>query len=167
MIPQTLTNMNLFVDGRSFNGRVTELTLPKLRRKTDEHQGGGMDAPIKMSMGLEMLDGSFKVTGVDRELLGFFGIADDTAFNAVFRGAYKTQKGEVTSAVVTLRGMLEEVDMGNWKGGEKAETTFAIAPSYYKFELDGQVVYEIDPVNFVRVINGTDEAAAERAALGL
>ncbi|HAF92357.1 MAG TPA: phage major tail tube protein [Pseudomonas sp.] len=167
MIPQVLTNMNLFVDGRSFSGRVTELVLPKLRRKTEEHRAGGMDGPVKMGMGMEMLDGSFKVTGVDRELLGMFGLADDTSFNGTFRGAYKDQKGNITPAVATLRGMLEELDMGSWVAGEKGESTFTLAPSYYKLEVDGQVVYEMDPLNCVRIINGNDEAAAERAAIGL
>ena len=58
MIPQTLTNMNLFVDGRSLAGRVNELTLPKLRRKTEENRAGGMDAPVKQAMGMEALEAS-------------------------------------------------------------------------------------------------------------
>ena len=46
MIPQTLFMMNMFVDGMSFAGDVPTLSLPKLKIKTGEYQGGGMDAPI-------------------------------------------------------------------------------------------------------------------------
>ena len=46
MIPQILTNLNLYVDGRGFAGRVTEIQLPKLKRKTEEHRAGGMDGPF-------------------------------------------------------------------------------------------------------------------------
>ncbi|MCF3993620.1 phage major tail tube protein, partial [Pseudomonas aeruginosa] len=35
MIPQTLTNTNLFIDGVSFAGDVPSLTLPKLAVKTE------------------------------------------------------------------------------------------------------------------------------------
>lgn len=167
MIPQTLTNMNLFVDGRSLAGRVNELTLPKLRRKTEENRAGGMDAPVKQAMGMEALEASFKTSGIDRELLGFFGVADDTAFNAVFRGAFKDVKGAVVKVVCTLRGLIEEMDPGSWKPGDKNESGYTVAVHYYKLEIDDQVVYEIDPVNFVRIVNGKDELAEERAAIGL
>lgn len=39
--------------------------------------------------------------------------------------------------------------------------------TYYKLEIDGRVMFEIDPVNCVRVIDGVDQLAAERAALGI
>ena len=59
------------------------------------------------------------------------------------------------------------MQFGSWKAGDKAEAKFTLAPSYYKLEVGGQVVYEIDPVGMVRIINGNDELAAERAAIGL
>jgi P2 family phage contractile tail tube protein len=167
MIPQTITNMNAFVDGRLLSGVTTEINLPKLKRKTEEHRGGGMDGPVKIGMGMEMLDGSFKMSGIHPEVLAFFGLADDTAFNGNFRGSFKDQNGKVVGVIATFRGMIEEVDPGSWKPGDKSEATFNIAPSYYKLEVDGIVIYELDPVNCIRIINGIDEAAAERAAIGM
>ncbi|MGQ0711180.1 MAG: phage major tail tube protein [Rhodoferax sp.] len=167
MIPQTLVNMNLFIDGKGYAGVATEVNLPKLKRKTDESRTGGTDGPVKIGMGMEMMDGSFSLSGVSKEVLSFFGVADDTAFNGNFRGAYKNQKGEVVAVIATFRGLIEEVDFGSWKAGDKAETKFSIAPSYYKLEIDGTVVYELDPANCIRVINGKDEAAAERQAIGM
>lgn len=167
MIPQTLVNMNLFVDGKGFAGQVTSITLPKLKRKTDEHRSGGMDGPVKMGMGMEAMEASFSLTGMATDALVFFGLADDTAFNGNFRGAFKDQKGTVVPVIATFRGMLEEIDMGDWKPGDKAENKYSIAPSYYKLEVDGQVIYELDYLNNVRVINGKDEAAEERAAIGM
>ena len=40
MIPQILTNTNLFVDGVSFAGDVPSLTLPALKVKTQEYRAG-------------------------------------------------------------------------------------------------------------------------------
>ena len=56
MIPETLANLNLFVDGQSFQGDVTSLTLPKLTLKTEEHRAGGMDMPIELDMGMEKME---------------------------------------------------------------------------------------------------------------
>ena len=166
-LPRVLKNMNLFVDGRGYAGRIDEIQLPKLTLKTEEHRAGGMDCPIKMGMGMEALEASFTMAGISKDVLVFFGVADDTAFNGNFRGAFKDQKGAVVAAVVTFRGMLEEVDPGSWKAGDKAEAKFNAALSYYKLEIDGAVVHELGPVNCIRMINGKDEAAAERAAIGL
>lgn len=39
--------------------------------------------------------------------------------------------------------------------------------TFYKLEVDGRPVYEIDALGMKRVINGVDQLAAQRAALGL
>lgn len=167
MIPQTLFNMNMFVDGISLSGDTTELTLPKLTVKTEAHRAGGMDAEIDMDMGLEKLDASFSGTGIRKEVLKWFGLADQSAFNSSFRGSFKSQKGEATGVVATLRGMLREVDPGSWKAGDKNEFKYAVSVSYYKLEVNGVLVYEIDPINMVRVINGVDQLQQHRTNLGL
>lgn len=167
MIPETLANMNMFVDGISFQGDVPSLTQPKLVLKMEEYRAGGMDVPVEMDMGMEKQEANFTTTGVRRESLKFFGLADGTAFNGVFRGAFKGLKGKITPVIVTLRGALKEVDMGDWKPGDKAEIKHAVALSYYKLEVDGRVIYEIDALGMKRVINGVDQLAAQRSALGL
>jgi hypothetical protein len=167
MIPQTLYNTNLFVDGVNFAGDVPSLTLPKLTTKTDEYRGGGMAGAIEMDQGLEKMEASFVTKGVRRESLKYFGLADGSAFNASFRGAFRGHKGTVTSVVATLRGLLKEVDLGDWKAGDPAEIKHAIAPVYYKLEIDGRVMYEIDMIAGVQVIDGKDQLAEVRSALGL
>lgn len=167
MIPQVLYDTNLFMGGISFSGDVPSVTLPKITVKTDSFRGGGMGGEIEMDMGLEKLEASFVTTGVRREAMKYFGLADQTACNAVFRGAFKGLAGKVTPVIATLRGLLKELDMGDWKPGDKAENKYAIALQYYKLEIDNRVMYEIDMVNCVRVIDGVDQMADVRNALGL
>ncbi|MFL1386615.1 phage major tail tube protein [Pseudomonas tritici] len=167
MIPEMLTNCVMFVDGVSFSGDVPSMTLPKLSVKTEEYRGGGMSGPVDLPTGLEKLEAAFTTNGVRKEALKFFGLADQTACNLVFRGSFKGQKGTVKAVTLTLRGSLKEVDMGDWKPGDKAEIKHAVAVTYYKLEIDGRVMFEIDFANMVQVINGVDQLAAERSALGL
>ncbi|MDO9403955.1 MAG: phage major tail tube protein, partial [Polaromonas sp.] len=167
MIPEMLTNCVMFVDGVSFSGDVPSMTLPKLSIKSEEYRGGGMSGPVDLPTGLEKLEAAFTTSGVRKEALKFFGLADQTACNLVFRGSFKGQKGTVKAVTLTLRGSLKEVDMGDWKPGDKAEIKHAVAVTYYKLEIDGRVMYEIDFANMVQVINGVDQLAAERSALGL
>ncbi|MES2231805.1 MAG: phage major tail tube protein [Pseudomonadota bacterium] len=167
MIPEMLTNCVMFLDGVSFSGDVPSMTLPKLATKSEEYRGGGMSGPVDLPTGLEKLEAAWTTNGVRKESLKFFGLADQTACNAVFRGSFKGQKGTVKAVTVTLRGSLKEVDMGDWRPGDKAEVKHAMAVTYYKLEIDGRVMYEIDFANMVQVINGVDQLAAERSALGL
>jgi len=82
MIPETLANLNLFVDGISFQGDVPSLTLPKLTLKMEEHRPGGMNMTVELDMGMEKQEASFTTTGVRREALNHFGLADGTEFDS-------------------------------------------------------------------------------------
>lgn len=167
MVPETLTNMNVFVDGKGLAGVATSLDLPKLKMKTDDARQGGMDAPVKQGLGLEAIEASFSTKGIQTEVLKFFGLASDNGFSGFFRGSFKDINGNVKSAVATFRGMLTEEDPGTWKAGEANETKFSIGCTYYKLEIDGAVIYDLDPINGIRIINGVDQTAAERAAIGM
>ncbi|MNR67663.1 Phage tail tube protein FII [compost metagenome] len=57
--------------------------------------------------------------------------------------------------------------MGDWKPAGEAEIKHALKLVYYKLEIDGRVMYEIDPINMIQVVDGVDQLAAERSALGL
>ena len=46
--------------------------------------------------GLEALEANFALSGISIEALRFFGLADQSAFNGVFRGAFRSHKGEVS-----------------------------------------------------------------------
>lgn len=167
MIPQTLFGQNMSVGGISFQGDVPSFTQPKLTLKTEEHRAGGMDGAIEMDMGLEKMEASFTTTGVRKESMKYFGLADQSAFDGVFRGTFKGQKGEQVGTVATVRGMLKEFDMGDFKAGDKAELKYSVAVNYYKLEIDGVTMYEIDPVNAVRVIDGVDQLTQYRTNLGI
>ena len=167
MIPQTLFNTNMFIAGQSLQGDVTSLSLPKVTRKTEEFRGGGMDASVAMDVGLEKLEASFAMSGVRREALKYVGAFDQNGFDASFRGAFKGLRGAVTGVVATLRGGLREVDPGEWSAGSKAEFKYIVDVTYYKLEIDGRVMFEIDPINSVRVIDGVDQLADVRNVLGL
>lgn len=167
MIPETLFNTNAIIDGISFAGEVPSLTLPKITIKTEDFRAGGMDGSIKMDQGIELGDVGFVTTGIRKESLKFCGLADQTAFNASFRGSFKGQKGAFKGVIATIRGMLTEVDPGDWKGGEKAEFKHVVNTVYYKLEIDSEVIYEIDIVNGIRIIDGVDQLATMRTQLGL
>ena len=166
-IVNILRNVNVVVDGRGYAGRASTVQLPKLTVATDEHRAGGMDAPVAIDMGLEKLECGFTLTSVEPDLLASWGLGPGNLVPLTFRGALQSEGGEVTAAVATVRGMLREVDFGDWKPGEKAELKAMMDVRYYKLEIGGRELVEIDVDNMVRRVDGVDQLEAQRAALGV
>ena len=85
-LPRVLKNLNLFVDGRGYAGRVDEITLPKLTVKTEEHRAGGMDAPVRLDMGMEALEATLMLAELDEAVFATFGLLsgqDESAIEVV------------------------------------------------------------------------------------
>lgn len=167
MIPETLYGCNAFVDGRGYAGCATSVTPPKLKLKTDDYRAAGMDAAVKVDQGMEALEASFAMGTMEYDVLKFFGLVDEGAFNGVFRAVFKDRSGKSKNVTVYLRGLLYEVDPGELKPGEKVDAKFNVSCDYYKLEIDGAIVHEIDVFACRRVINGVDQLAAVRKGLGM
>ena len=66
-----------------------------------------------------------------------------------------------------MRGRHEEIDFGEATPGEDTEHKISTACTYYKLSVDGEVITEIDFLNFVFTVDGEDLLAEHRKAIGL
>ena len=165
MLPKILKNFNVFVDGRGFAGRAEEITLPKLTIKTEEFLGAGMSAPVEVDMGMEKLEMDITFAEYDKELFKLFGLTNGSEVAFTIRGAMQAANSEAEAVVINARGFFKELDFDSWKPAEKATLKCSVACNYYKLTVDGVELIEIDPVNMVRSINGTDQLSKMREIL--
>ncbi len=161
-----LKNFNLFVDGRGYAGRAQEVNPPKLTIKTEELRAGGMDAPVSIDLGMEALECSFTLVEYDPELIKQFGLISGNAVQVTLRGAL-VDNDTTTPMVICLRGMYKEMDFGAFKAGDLSTLKCSVACRYYSLEIGNNKVVEVDIDNMTRVIDGTDQMAEIRAALGI
>lgn len=167
-LPSKLKNFNVFNDGNNYQGKVGEITLPKLSRKLQEWRGGGMDSPIEADLGGEKITLEYTCGGMLKDALSQFGATQAGAYALRFAGAYqRDDDGGVDAVEVVVRGRPVEIDMGNAKTGDDTAHKFTVSCAYYKLSINGAVVIEIDPVNFIFNVNGADRLAEQRRALGL
>jgi uncharacterized protein len=166
-LPRVLKNMNLFVDGRGYAGRIDEIQLPKLTLKTEEHRAGGMDVPVQVDLGMEKLEAQLTISDYDPEIFKLFGLLDQQDTQITIRGAIQAQGGEAQPVVVNLRGGWKELDTGTWKMGDKSALTVQVAASYYKLAIGGVELVEIDAVNLVRKVGEVDQLERIRTAIGM
>ena len=168
MYPDVLKNMNLYVDGNGYAGAIEEITLPKVAAKTEEFRAGGMDAPIDVEVGMEKLETQFTLRKFDKDVLKQFGIKNSGKLVATIRGSFCSEEnGEEFPVVINLKGLITEIDFGNWKSGENAMLKVAMSLRSYKLTVDGEEVYEIDIPAMIKKVNGVDEMSETRSNIGL
>jgi P2 family phage contractile tail tube protein len=167
-LPRKLKNMNLFNDGLSYVGQVSEVTLPGLERKMEEWRAGGMNGPVKTDHGQEALSMEWTCGGFMDDAIRQYAITTHDAVLLRFAGAYqRDDTGEVDAVEVEARGRHSKIDMGNAKPGEGSEFKVTSELSYYKLTLNGETLIEIDLINMVEMVNGEDRLADQRRAIGL
>lgn len=164
--PKTLQGFNLFVDGRGYAAKVSECELPKLAIKTEEFQPGGFDAPIEMDLGMEKLETNFTLLDFDVDVMKQFGVGHNNSIPVTLRGALSYGDGTTIPAVVQFQGMWRELEPPKFAKPGKMELKVTMALKYYKLEVNGETIHEIDIENMVRIIDGTDYLASMRENIG-
>jgi P2 family phage contractile tail tube protein len=167
-LPRKLKNLNLFGDGESFLGQVTEVKLPTLTRSMEDYRGGGMSGPVKIDNGQEAIELESKFGGLMRSVLRQYGVTRHDGVQLRFAGAYqRDDTGAVDAVEVVVRGRHSEIDPGTAKAGDDTEFTVKTACSYFKLVINGVTEIEIDLVNMVEIIGGVDRLAEQRRAIGV
>lgn len=166
-LPRKLRNYLLFNDGAAYIGEVFEVILPKLQRKMEEYQAGGMTGPIKLDFGMQGLELQWTAAGYIRDVFAQWGAGTHDAVQLRFAGALQGDDGLVGQLEVVVRGRHEEIDSGTAKAADKTELKIKTTLSYYQLRIDNMPVIEIDLVNMVEIVDGVDRLAEIRAALGI
>lgn len=169
-LPRKLKHLNMFNAGNNWMGLVESVTLPKFTRKFEKYRGGGMPGAVDIDMGLDdgALDTEFSIGGTELLLFKQMGAATADAIQLRFTGSIQTDgTGEVQAVELVVRGRHKEVDSGEWKTGESNSTKVSGTNSYAKLTINGEVLYEVDLVNMVEIVGGTDLMEKHKSALGL
>jgi P2 family phage contractile tail tube protein len=167
-LPKILKDFNLFGNGENWMGQVEEITLPKLTRKMEEYQGGGMAGPVEIDMGQEKIEMEWTAGGLIESVFDSYGKSSLDGDALRFTGAYIRDDSDETVAVeILVRGRHSEIDMGNAKRGDKNQLKVKTSCVYYKLSIAGKDVIEIDTIGYLFKVNGEDRMAERRKALGI
>lgn len=166
MLPRHLRNFNASIDGRGYAGAADEVTLPVLAIATEEHRAGGMDSAVEIDMGMETMELSMVLSDYNEDVIASFGLLG-AGVPITLRGAIQRQGEAAQAVVVKMLGNLKSRDVGTWTPGSKQTTTLTYSVRKYSESINGREVVNIDVQNMIRVINGVDQLASQRAAMGL
>ncbi|NYS80151.1 phage major tail tube protein [Halomonas glaciei] len=169
MLPNILKDFNLFGDGNNWQGEIPELTLPELARRMVEYEGGGMDGPIEVDHGMELMTFEWTAGGLIVDgLFDSFGSPVHDAAMLRFTGSYESDEdGGIIPVEIVARGRHKTIAMGDASKGDNNQISITTTLSYYKLVVDGEEIIERDVPGYVFVVRGVDRLAQRRRALGL
>src|SRR4051812_44054776 len=103
-LPKHLKNFNVTFGVSDFSAICEEVTLPKIKHKTEEYRGAGMDAPIEIEVGREKLEATFKFA--EQTIEGFLasGVSFTGLVTATVYGHISAPDGTSDSIAAVLRG---------------------------------------------------------------
>ena len=117
---------------------------------------------------MSALEAEFTLAEYDPEVIKLFGLYDQNAVQATIRGALQ-RNGDTAavSLVANFTGHIKNFDPGSLEAGAMTEATFTMGLRYYRLSIANEDLVEIDVENMVRTINGTDQLASLREAMGV
>lgn len=158
-----MRNATIFLNGDSLLGQASEIGFPSLKRKMEKVFNAGQETEIEVPVGHEMPEISFKMTGLHPSVLKLYGLKIGAETEYMATAAEVDDDGEEHSVVCYFRGIMTEVKPDSHKRGDMTEADYTLSFRYYKLEIDGQPIIELDA--FRVVIAGEDQTAGIRRAL--
>lgn len=158
----------LFIDGVLYSGSCEEVNEPKLSKKMEEYQGGGMDLPMEIQLGHEKLEMDFALNAEHPLLYQTYGLAENV--KKIFKVYTHTvaEDGSESGSKMEVLGVIRDLEPDAKKPGSKYTTKFSLGSiSYYKKEISDVTVLEIDVMNKVFASGGVDRNINARRFLGL
>lgn len=155
-----------FIDGFGKAGAGEELTLPKLKKKTEDFRGGGMLASRKVAMGYEAFEFDLSLSSFDPQVISKGGLFTNKELPLSVRGYMDGDDNAQHTAICQMVGEFTDIDPGKWQAGKKAMLQAKASLISLKLTIDGAVIWDIDIKNGVYSVGGVDPYAGIRAALG-
>lgn len=170
LLPELINNYNVYNKGNQWLGITGDVELPELESVTETLEGAGMLGEIDVSAVGHFSSGQLTVpfTTINRNVFEALDFAHplELQLRASKQNANKASGGcTYTPTRVVVRGMSHTLELGHLTKGKQMETSLEIEYTYIKIEDEGFTVLELDKLNNVFIVNGTDQLAAIRAQI--
>lgn len=165
-----LIGFTVFKDGVRKMG-IADITLPDVEYMTESLKGSGVGGEIDLVNpgNISAMSATLNWRTVNDDLLV---LGQPVTHQLECLGAieqYDAGTGEYVTkqAALTLRVTPKKVSLGKFENNATMDASNEFSVVYMKLKLDGVTKVEIDQLNYIFVIDGTDFLAKVRTALGL
>lgn len=169
-IPELLTAFRAYNSGRDLLG-VVDITLPDIEQMTETIKGAGVAGETEVAVightGAMTLTLNFRT-----QTEATFELLQPEAQQIELRGAIQahdpaTGKRSTIPVKVVTKSTPKKLALGKLDSGSMMDTNLEFDVTYIKLTHNNKEVFEIDKLNFIYIVNGTDYLVDTRTALGI
>jgi len=168
-IPERLVDFRVYSNGSTLLG-VADVELPKVQFQTAQLKGAGilgeLETPtVGMTKSLKTKI-TFRTT-----TSAMVSLLDCAGHSLEFRGV--VQKCDASgnrgyeSCRVVVRGFPSEGELGKMDKGASGNSSIELECAYLKYVISDSTVLEIDKLNYIFKVGGTDLLSTIKTALGI
>lgn len=164
-----ITNANMYLDGVTLLGLVSEADMPDASVKMLDHQALGMAALRQIPAGLEAMESTIRWTCFDAATLKKCMNPYRTA-NLQLRTSLEVYgpsgRSDEQSVVIFMNGHFKNIPLGSFKQMENIELESRFNCTYFKVEIAGEQIIEVDVDANIWKVGGVDILRNYRTNLG-
>jgi len=168
-IPVKLANATVYFENQELLG-IADVELPKVEFDTETLKGLGIAGEIEVvnPAYIKPMNAKLKFNTTTK---AFAKLSQPKAHEIEVYGATQF-KDDATKEIkygqvrAYLKATAKTTNTGKAEVGKTMDAEIELTVYVYKLEIDGQLVLEVDPENFVLNIDGTDYLKDVRTALG-
>lgn len=168
-IDESVINFAVYEDSNEFLG-MAEVTLPEISSITQEIKGAGISGTLEAAIigHIEAMSLTLNFRTVQQSAISLMEPRNHTITLMAAQQESDTVKG--TKVVRAVKHVMiinsKKFAPGKVAPASPAEASGEYGVSYYATYIDGKKVLEIDILNFIYFVNGTDYLADVRKAIG-
>lgn len=165
-----LVGFTVFKDGVRKMG-IADITLPDIEYMTESLKGSGVGGEVDLVNpgNISAMSATFNWRTLNDDLVV---LSQPVTHKLECRGAIEqydagTGEYETKSAALIMNVTPKKVSLGKLENNATMDANNEFSVVYLKLKLDDVTVLEIDPLNYIFNVGGTDFLAKVRSALGL
>lgn len=168
-IDESVINFAVYEDSNEFLG-MAEVALPEISNITQEIKGAGISGTLEAAIigHIEAMSLTLNFRTVQQSAISLMEPRNHTITLMAAQQESDTVKG--TKVVRAVKHVMiinsKKFAPGKVAPASPAEASGEYGVSYYATYIDGKKVLEIDILNFIYFVNGTDYLADVRKAMG-
>lgn len=161
---------NVYVNNSSTHGQASEVTCPDLSAIMTEYKALGMIGTAEFFNGFEKMEATIKWTYPENNIQKACANPLKPLDVMVRSSKAEFDTGGMTAekpVVIYLKGYPKKHPGGTYKAKEDTELETTLSILYFKQEIDGEEIVELDVINNIYKVDGEDLTAARRQNLGI
>ena len=168
-IDELVVNFAVYEDANEYLG-MAEATLPDLEYLAEEMSGAGIAGNVEEII-IGHLSAMTTTLNFRTVCKAAVRLLEPRTHKLDLRVAQQQMNNRTSETTITgvkhiMRVKPKKTALGKVAAASTADVSGEYATQYYAMYMNGEKVTEIDPLNFIRIINGHDYLAEVRKALG-